>query len=93
MSTPTHVGRSVTGTTRTPPRAGAAPAAASPPAASPPEAVPPGSDDAGAPAPARPAEPDLPEQTVDDTDLGWGEPPRQSGHESWLREQRPPHWG
>lgn len=34
-----------------------------------------------------------PEQTVDDTDAGWGEAPRESGHESWLREQRPPHWG
>lgn len=33
------------------------------------------------------------EQTRDDTDVGWGErPPDESAHESWLQEQRPPHW-
>ncbi len=50
-----------------------------------------------APAPAgRPASP--PEQTRDDTDVGWGERPEQSArpaesaHDRWLQEQRPPHW-
>ena len=33
-----------------------------------------------------------PEQTLDDTDAGWGEPVEESGHDRWLREQRPPHW-
>ena len=34
-----------------------------------------------------------PEQTRDDTDAGWGERPDEDGHDRWLREQRPPHWG
>jgi hypothetical protein len=34
-----------------------------------------------------------PEQTRDDTDAGWGEPSRESSHDQWLEEQRPPHWG
>lgn len=33
-----------------------------------------------------------PEQTRDDTDLGWGERPDEDEHDRWLREQRPPHW-
>jgi hypothetical protein len=34
-----------------------------------------------------------PEQTRDDTDVGWGEVPRGDDvHDEWLREQRPPHW-
>ncbi|MEO7070369.1 MAG: hypothetical protein ABI131_07750 [Nostocoides sp.] len=33
-----------------------------------------------------------PEQTRDDTDAGWGERRAESGHDRWLREQRPPHW-
>lgn len=33
----------------------------------------------------------LPEQTVDDTDRGWGE--HFGGNDAWLLEQRPPHWG
>ncbi len=33
-----------------------------------------------------------PEQTVDDTDRGWGEPASDSTRDRWLREQRPPHW-
>ncbi len=33
-----------------------------------------------------------PEQTRDDTDLGWGDRPDEDAHERWLREQRPPHW-
>lgn len=33
------------------------------------------------------------ERSADDSDTGWGEAPRPDGdHESWLREQRPPHW-
>lgn len=33
----------------------------------------------------------VPEQTLDDTDAGWGE--RGSGHpRTWWEEQRPPHW-
>lgn len=34
-----------------------------------------------------------PEQTLDDTDRGWGEHSDQSEHDRWLQEQRPPHWG
>ncbi len=33
----------------------------------------------------------LPQQTVDDTDRGWGE--HFGGNDDWLLEQRPPHWG
>lgn len=33
-----------------------------------------------------------PEQTRDDTDVGWGEVPDESAHDRWLQEQRPPHW-
>ncbi|MGN9805520.1 MULTISPECIES: hypothetical protein [Micromonospora] len=33
----------------------------------------------------------LPEQTVDDTDHGWGE--RIGGNDDWLLAERPPHWG
>lgn len=33
----------------------------------------------------------LPEQTVDDTDRGWGDD--FGGSDAWLLEQRPPHWG
>ncbi|WP_170839297.1 hypothetical protein [Micromonospora halophytica] len=32
----------------------------------------------------------LPEQTVDDTDHGWGE--RGGGNDDWLLAERPPHW-
>ncbi|HEU4997643.1 MAG TPA: DNA helicase [Lapillicoccus sp.] len=31
-------------------------------------------------------------QTVDDTDAGWGERRDDGAHETWLRDQRPPHW-
>nr|WP_238338341.1 AAA domain-containing protein [Pedococcus badiiscoriae] len=34
-----------------------------------------------------------PEQTKDDTDVGWGEQPEELAYDRWLREQRPPHWG
>ncbi|WP_270889282.1 AAA domain-containing protein [Pedococcus sp. 5OH_020] len=34
-----------------------------------------------------------PEQTKDDTDVGWGEHRDESAHDRWLHEQRPPHWG
>ena len=33
------------------------------------------------------------EQSVDDTDAGWGERSDAGQHDDWLREQRPPHWG
>jgi len=33
-----------------------------------------------------------PEQTLDDTDAGWGERVDDDAHDSWLHEQRPPHW-
>ncbi|MFJ6199763.1 hypothetical protein [Micromonospora sp. NPDC092111] len=33
----------------------------------------------------------LPEQTVDDTDFGWGE--HRGGNDDWLLAERPPHWG
>ena len=34
-----------------------------------------------------------PEQTKDDTDVGWGRVPESmDAHERWLLEQRPPHW-
>jgi hypothetical protein len=58
------------------------------------------------PADAQPAEPppaearphvamtrSRPEQTRDDTDVGWGERPDEDAQDQWLREQRPPHWG
>lgn len=32
------------------------------------------------------------DQTVDDTDAGWGERVDESAHDRWLQEQRPPHW-
>jgi hypothetical protein len=32
----------------------------------------------------------LPDQTVDDTDAGWGE--RSSGDDSAILDERPPHW-
>ncbi|WP_411285528.1 DNA helicase [Lapillicoccus sp.] len=32
------------------------------------------------------------DQTLDDTDAGWGERADESAHDRWLREQRPPHW-
>lgn len=32
------------------------------------------------------------DQTLDDTDAGWGERTDESAHDRWLREQRPPHW-
>jgi len=32
------------------------------------------------------------EQTLDDTDAGWGERVDESAHDHWLGEQRPPHW-
>ncbi len=44
-----------------------------------------------APAEPAPAEPALPEQSVDDTDAGWGE--RSTGNDEWLLAERPPHWG
>jgi hypothetical protein len=45
------------------------------------------------PQPTADSEP-KPEQTRDDTDVGWGEvPPGEDAHDEWLREQRPPHWG
>ncbi|NRQ36768.1 hypothetical protein HII36_33765 [Nonomuraea sp. NN258] len=34
----------------------------------------------------------FPEQTSDDTDLGWGERPEQTSDEFYL-ENKPPHWG
>ena len=34
-----------------------------------------------------------PEQTKDDTDVGWGEQHEELAYDRWLREQRPPHWG
>jgi hypothetical protein len=42
--------------------------------------------------PRRDASPVLPDQTRDDTDLGWGERDR-SGDDDRLLEDRPPHWG
>jgi hypothetical protein len=34
-----------------------------------------------------------PDQTRDDTDVGWGETPEPpDAHDRWLLEQRPPHW-
>ena len=33
----------------------------------------------------------LPDQTVDDTDYGWGE--RPIANDDWLLAERPPHWG
>jgi hypothetical protein len=36
-------------------------------------------------------EPALPEQSEDDTDVGWGEAPEPDDDER-LRQERPPHW-
>jgi hypothetical protein len=33
----------------------------------------------------------LPDQTQDDSDIGWGDPPR-SADDDRLLEDRPPHW-
>lgn len=33
----------------------------------------------------------LPDQTRDDTDIGWGE--RRDSNDDRLWEDRPPHWG
>ena len=34
------------------------------------------------------------DQTRDDTDAGWGEPPEAGdARDRWYLEQRPPHWG
>jgi hypothetical protein len=41
----------------------------------------------------RPDEP-IPEQTTDDTDVGWGDDPRGAGEEDDVRrllDERPPH--
>jgi hypothetical protein len=38
--------------------------------------------------------PDLPDQTADDTDQGWGEAGSdQDSRDRWLEDQRPPHHG
>lgn len=37
--------------------------------------------------------PVLPDQTSDDTDVGWGEWRGDSSDEDRLRADRPPHWG
>jgi len=35
----------------------------------------------------------LPEQTSDDTDLGWGEQPDdEAAEDERLRREKPPHW-
>lgn len=80
VSPPTHVGMPVTGATKSRRSAAAEPGASG-------EATVGNGATRGSI-----EEPDLPEQTVDDTDAGWGEAPRESGHEAWLQEQRPPHW-
>jgi hypothetical protein len=35
--------------------------------------------------------PVLPDQTLDDTDLGWGDP--EGANDDRLLEDKPPHWG
>ncbi len=35
----------------------------------------------------------LPEQTSDDTDLGWGDWRDQDDPDTFYLENRPPHWG
>jgi hypothetical protein len=34
----------------------------------------------------------LPEQTSDDTDLGWGEQQDEAAEDERLRREKPPHW-
>jgi hypothetical protein len=34
----------------------------------------------------------LPEQSADDTDLGWGERPDEADDDERLRREKPPHW-
>ena len=33
----------------------------------------------------------LPEQTADDTDAGWGEPPQDEDEDRQLLDEKPPH--
>jgi hypothetical protein len=35
--------------------------------------------------------PVLPDQTIDDTDRGWGDP--EASNDDRLLEDKPPHWG
>ncbi|MFC8303660.1 DUF4011 domain-containing protein [Specibacter sp. NPDC057265] len=35
----------------------------------------------------------LPKEAPGDADHTWGDGPRNSGHDEWLRENKPPHWG
>ena len=35
----------------------------------------------------------LPDQTTDDTDLGWGGLPEEPSADDRLLADRPPHWG
>jgi hypothetical protein len=35
--------------------------------------------------------PVLPDQTIDDTDSGWGDP--EASNDDRLLEDKPPHWG
>jgi hypothetical protein len=37
-------------------------------------------------------EPVEPRRAPDDSDIGWGDDPRESRDEEWYRQQRPPHW-
>jgi hypothetical protein len=37
-------------------------------------------------------DPALPEQTTDDTDLGWSEPPDEVDDDERLLREKPPHW-
>jgi hypothetical protein len=37
-------------------------------------------------------DPTLPEQTTDDTDVGWSEPPDEVDDDERLLREKPPHW-
>lgn len=53
----------------------------------------PQAEDSGRPPDAGPSDRgDLPVQSQEDTDVGWGEQPRPEDDERLYRE-RPPHWG
>ncbi len=45
------------------------------------------------PVPAAKESPVLPKVAPNDADHTWGDMPSDRGHDEWLRENKPPHWG
>lgn len=44
-------------------------------------------------APAKPSEGVLPKVAAHDAAHTWGDSDESRGHDEWLKENRPPHWG